>query len=63
MDIPIPKGVDFIWDYSHQGNFQQTCSCQRSSGIKEINRRTFQAIITAVTQTYFPYKDGTSLTL
>ena len=27
-DILIPKGVGFIWDCSHQGNFQQTFGCQ-----------------------------------
>lgn len=55
--IPIPKGVAFIWDCSHRGNFPQASGCQRTCGIKEIKRRTFQAIITVITQTYFSYKD------
>lgn len=60
-DILIPKGVGFIWDCSHQGNFQQTFGCQRTCGIKEI-KRTFQAIITAITQTYLSYKDENIIT-
>lgn len=44
------QGSGFIWDSSYQGNFQQTFGCQNSSGIKDIKRRTFQAIITAVTK-------------
>lgn len=44
------QGSGFIWDCSHQGNFQQMIGCQNSSGIKDIKRRTFQAIITAVTK-------------
>ena len=50
-DILIPKGVGFIWDFSYQGNFQQTFGCQRTFGIKEI-KRTFQTIKRAISQIY-----------